>query len=901
MPLRLDVKRKFSSRSDRVKSADLHPTESWLLVSLFNGAVHIWDYEKAILVKQFEVTNLPVRAAKFVARKSWVVTGSDDMCICVFNYNTLDKVHSFEAHTDYIRSIAVHPSQPYLLSSSDDSLIKLWDWDKKWQCTQVFEGHTHFVMQVVFNPKENNIFASASLDCKIKVWQIGQPVPNFTLEGHTLGINCLDYFQGGDKPYLVSGADDKLVKIWDYQNKTCVQTLEGHAQNVSTVAFHPELPIIITGSEDDSVRVWNSSTYRLETTLNYGLERVWCMAYCRGSNCFALGYDEGCVVLTLGREEPAMSMDSSGKLIFAKHSEIQQANLRALADTNFKDGERLTLAVKDMGSCDIFPQSIQHNPNGRFVVMCGDGEYIISTAMALRNKAFGSGIQEFVWAADSSEYAVRDMSFSKVKIYKNFKERKSFSPQYGAEGIFGGNLLGVKSTNSLAFYTWDSLELVRRILIVPHKVYWSDNGELIAICTDEAYFILRFDQSAVDTAFEHKEDIDPEDGIEQAFDFVSEISEVVRSGVWVGDCFIYSNSVNRLNYFVGGEIITISHLERKMYILGYLPKENRVYLGDKDVSVTSYSLPLSVLEYQTAVMRKDFDTADKYLPQIPDNQRTRVARFLEKQGFKKQALQVTTDVEHKFEIAVAIKDVAAAVKIAREAQSESRWKQLADLALGMSELGLAKQCLVEAKDYNGQLLLATSTGDRNTVQCMADEAKTAGKNNVAFLANYLLGNLDGCIDLLVSTGRPAEAALFARSHRPSRMSDLVQLWKEELGKTNQKAADSLADPAKYPDLFPELKESLELEQQRQAAMAGNSSMGGGTAAAAMDASANLDVTTTDTTTTSNTTEPKAEQQVSAGGDDDDDDDFDLDGEFDAGDDAGDAAGEDMDFDDLDDI
>ena len=35
--------------------------------------------------------------------------------------------------------------------------------------------------------------------------------------------------------------------------------------------------------------------------------------------------------------------------------------------------------------------------------MCGDGEYIIYTAMALRNKAFGSGIQEFVWAADPSE------------------------------------------------------------------------------------------------------------------------------------------------------------------------------------------------------------------------------------------------------------------------------------------------------------------------------------------------------------------------------------------------------------------------------------------------------------------------------------------------------------------
>ena len=40
------------------------------------------------------------------------------------------------------------------------------------------------------------------------------------------------------------------MKIWDYQNKACVQTLEGHAQNVTAVAFHPELPIILTGSED---------------------------------------------------------------------------------------------------------------------------------------------------------------------------------------------------------------------------------------------------------------------------------------------------------------------------------------------------------------------------------------------------------------------------------------------------------------------------------------------------------------------------------------------------------------------------------------------------------------------------------------------------------------------------
>ena len=89
-----------------------------------------------------------------------------------------------------------------------------------------------------------------------------------------------------------------------------------------------------------------------------------------------------------------------------------------------------------------------------------------------------------------------------------------------------------------------------------------------------------------------------EDGIEDAFDVLGEVAEVMRTGVWVGDVFIYTNSMNRLNYFVGGEIVTVSHLDKACYILGYLPKENRIFLGDKEMNVLSYSLLLSVMEYQ---------------------------------------------------------------------------------------------------------------------------------------------------------------------------------------------------------------------------------------------------------------------------------------------------------------
>ncbi|KAG8039808.1 hypothetical protein G9C98_000537 [Cotesia typhae] len=748
-PLRLDIKRKLTARSDRVKSVDLHPSEPWMLCSLYQGNVNIWNHETQTLVKTFEVCDLPVRTSKFVPRKNWVVTGSDDM-------------------------------------------------------QQVFEGHTHYVMQIVFNPKDNNTFASASLDRTVKVWQLGSSTANFTLEGHEKGVNCVDYYHGGDKPYLISGADDRYVKIWDYQNKTCVQTLEGHTQNISAVCFHPELPIVLTGSEDGSVRIWHAGTYRLESSLNYGFERVWTISSMRGSNNVAIGYDEGSVMIKVGREEPAVSMDSmGGKIVWARHSEIQQVNLKAMGE-EVQDGERLPLAVKDMGACEIYPQTIQHNPNGRFLVVCGDGEYIIYTSMALRNKAFGQAL-EFVWAADSSQYAVRESS-SVVKVFKNFKEKKALKPDFGVDGIFGGFLLGVSSVSGLSFFDWENLRLIRRIDIQPTHVYWAENASLIALATTDQYFILKYHSEAVLNADENAEDI------EDAFEMVAEMSEVVKTGCWIGDCFIYTNSVNRINYFVGGEVVTISHLDRPMYLLGYVPKDNRLYLCDKELGIVSYSLLLSVLEYQTAVMRKDFETADRVLPTVPKEHRTRVAHFLEKQGFKRQALEVSTDPEHRFELALSLGDLETAHTLAKEAISQQKWQQLASLATQQGKLRLAQECLHHAQDFGGLLLLATSTGNGSMIEKLGQAADESGKNNISFLSNFLLGKVDECLEILIKTDRIPEAAFFARAYAPSKISYVVKLWKEKLSAVSEKAGQSLADPEQYENLFPGYREALKVEE-----------------------------------------------------------------------------------------
>jgi len=50
------------------------------------------------------------------------------------------------------------------------------------------------------------------------------------------------------------------------------------------------------------------------------------------------------------------------------------------------------------------------------------------------------------------------------------------------------------------------------------------------------------------------------------------------------------------------------------------------------MNILSYALALSVVEYQTAIMRGDMEAAEGMLPDIPADQRNRIARFLEAQG-----------------------------------------------------------------------------------------------------------------------------------------------------------------------------------------------------------------------------------------------------------------------------
>lgn len=72
--------------------------------------------------------------------------------------------------------------------------------------------------------------------------------------------------------------------------------------------------------------------------------------------------------------------------------------------------------------------------------------------------------------------------------------------------------------------------------------------------------------------------------------------------------------------------------------------------------------------------------------------------------------------------------------------------------------------------------------------------------------------LENCLDILIKSDRLPEAAIFARTHLPSHVGRVLLTWKEKMSRTNVKAAQALADPVQYPNLFPGFEQALHAEQ-----------------------------------------------------------------------------------------
>jgi coatomer subunit beta' len=182
---------------------------------------------------------------------------------------------------------------------------------------------------------------------------------------------------------------------------------------------------------------------------------------------------------------------------------------------------------------------------------------------------------------------------------------------------------------------------------------------------------------------------------------------------------------------------------------------------------------------------------------------------------KAEALELTTDNSHRFDLAVELGRLDIATDLASSAAQQ---RQVGDAAMAAWDVKAAETAFWASKDLGSLLLLYSATGSPDGLRQLADAAKSAAANNVAFEALWLLGDIPGCISLLKDTGRISEAVLFAQTYRPSLAPALVKEWKTQLEKEGKGRVSRVIgvppgteDLEADTDLFPEWESWLKVE------------------------------------------------------------------------------------------
>ena len=108
--------------------------------------------------------------------------------------------------------------------------------------------------------------------------------------------------------------------------------------------------------------------------------------------------------------------------------------------------------------------------------------------------------------------------------------------------------------------------------------------------------------------------------------------------------------------------------------------------------MVAIQLDRALLQYQTAVLLRDFEKANHLLPQIGERELEKLSLFLQGQGFLEEAIKVTKDAMRKLDLAIGMKNTELAMALLEEKGGKGDkeigkyWSQVAEICLAKGDM-----------------------------------------------------------------------------------------------------------------------------------------------------------------------------------------------------------------------
>lgn len=226
-----------------------------------DNTLKLWETKSGLLIRTFLGHTEAVNCLDFNSSYSLIVSGSNDGTLKLWDTYTGICLRTISAHKGWVNIARFALNDSIIISGSGD-----WKAGDHW--TKYWNPYNGSIVDSILS--KNISSADISSDGKLIVCGHGNaPVRLFdirsrtllaTLEGHKL-----PYRQGDveaiafsrDNRYIVSAGCDDLIKIWDRDSKTYIQTLKGHQSNIASLAISHDGKNIVSVDRKNNLKLWD--------------------------------------------------------------------------------------------------------------------------------------------------------------------------------------------------------------------------------------------------------------------------------------------------------------------------------------------------------------------------------------------------------------------------------------------------------------------------------------------------------------------------------------------------------------------------------------------------------------------------------------------------------------------
>ena len=202
-----------------------------------------------------------------------IATGSNDKTIKLMNISDLYTINTnnkkiinenetqemqITGNQGTVRSLCFEPGNDNILLSanSGENIIKIWD-TLRGVNIGCLEGHNSDVNSVKWS-NDSQLFASCGLDKTVRFWDIREHKNiNILSAIQYANINDFAVLCKTNSNIIAVGHTDGLMTIWDYSKQSVIKEIYGHNEQIRSVAFSPDGKYLLSGAFDAKIKIYD--------------------------------------------------------------------------------------------------------------------------------------------------------------------------------------------------------------------------------------------------------------------------------------------------------------------------------------------------------------------------------------------------------------------------------------------------------------------------------------------------------------------------------------------------------------------------------------------------------------------------------------------------------------------